>query len=213
MKRYGKMWNVRSLNKHWAKNLVTLRSDWRLSYDHGDWAFAPSAEILQKIFDFNDSNFTMPYPGYSSNDLQDYVFISLPSLKLRYIFPQIKEFEDDDTDDEDQEEEDGDEEMGENENEKENEEEEEGGCDGDWDIGDGNFTAYRAPFSDFRLPKHHAHPFFVIMNALPKLGANLLSLTPDQKTLFNLVVSIEAIWPRRLVSSTHTTGNLQEAQV
>ena len=136
------------------------------------------------------------------------------------------EDDDDDTDDEVQEEEDGDEEMREEESEEagrsdgegkgekeqspddeemgEEEEEEEGegegagGSDGDWDIGGDDFTAYRAPFSDFPLLKHHAHPFFVIVNALPKLGANLLSLTPEQRTLFNLMLSIEATWSRRL---------------
>jgi hypothetical protein len=172
------------------------------------------------------------------------VFILLPSLKLRYIFRQTKEFdedeyddkdddedededEDDDTDDEVQEEEDWDEEMGEEDNEEEyegegegaggsdgegkgekeqspdeemgaGEGEEAGGSDGDLDIGDGDFTAYRAPFSYFPLLKHHAHPFFVIVNAKPKLGANLLSLTPEQNTLLHLMVSIEAIWSRRL---------------
>jgi hypothetical protein len=130
------------------------------------------------------------------------MFIPLPSLKLRYIFRQTKEFdEDEDEDDEVKEEEDEDEEMG------EEEEEEAGGSDGEgkkeqspriWDIRDGDFTGYRAPFSDFPLLKHHAHPFFVIMNTLPKLRANLVLLTPEHRTLFNLMTSIETIWSGRL---------------
>jgi hypothetical protein len=141
------------------------------------------------------------------------VFIPLPSLKLRYIFRQTKEFDEDeddtDTDDEVQEEEDGDEEMGEEENEEEGEGEEAGGSDGDGDIGDDDFTAYRAPFSDFPLLKHHAHPFFVIVNAIPKLGANCLSLTPEQKTLLHLMVSIEAIWSRRLDQAPAQPGTFK----
>lgn len=170
------------------------------------------------------------------------MFIPLPSLKLRYIFRQTKEFDeddDDDTDDEDQEEEDEEEEAGGSDDEGKGEKEQSpddeemgagageevggsdgegksvkeqssddeemgegaGGSDGDWDIGDGDFTAYRAPFSDFPLLEHHAHPFFVIMNALPKLRANLVSLTPKQRTLLNLMTSIETIWSGRLGSA------------
>jgi hypothetical protein len=166
--------------------------------------------------------------------LQDYVFIPLPSLKLRYIFRQTKEFdedEDEDDDDDEDEDEDTDDEVQEEEDrgemgEGEGEGEEAGGSDGegdgekeqspddeemgagegegagesdvDWDIGNGDFTAYRAPFSRFPLLKHHAHPFFVIANAIPKLTQNWLSLTPEQTTLFNLMVSIQKKWSRRL---------------
>ena len=75
-----------------------------------------------------------------------------------------------------------------------------GGSGGAWDIVDGDFTAYWAPFSDFPLLKHHTHPFFIIINALPKLQANLVSLTPKQRTLLNLMTSIETIWLGRLGS-------------
>ena len=192
------------------------------------------------------------------------MFIPFPSLKLRYIFRQTKEFDEDE--DEEEEEEAGgsddegegkkeqspdDEEMGaglgeevggsdgEGEGEKEQSQDDEemasgvgdevggsdgegegekeqspddeemaagvgeevGGSDGAWNIGDGDFTAYRAPFSDFPLLEHHAHPFFVIMNALPKFRANLVSLTRKQRTLLNLMTSIETIWSGRLDSA------------
>ena len=146
--------------------------------------------------------------------MQDYVFIPFPSLKLRYIFRQtkslMKEEEDNDQDDDKvQEEEDVNEgaeaeagwSKGECESEKEQPPEGEeigvgegeevdrsegaGRSEGGSNIGDGDFTVHRAPFSDFPLLKHHSHPFFVIVNAMSKLDWD--SLTPQQQILFNLM--------------------------
>ena len=74
--------------------------------------------------------------------------------------------------------------------------EEAGRSEGDSNIGNGDFTAYRAPFSDFSLLKHHSHPFFVIVNAMSKLDWG--SLTPEQQILFNLMQLIQIKWSRRL---------------
>jgi hypothetical protein len=66
-----------------------------------------------------------------------------------------------------------------------------GECDVNWDIRDGDFATYGVLFSGFPFLKHHAHQFFIIINAIPRLTLNWLSLTPEQKTLFNLIISFE----------------------
>ncbi|KAF5372304.1 hypothetical protein D9615_009313 [Tricholomella constricta] len=72
------MWNTSALNLDSTKNIVTLRADWRLSYDHGDWAFVPTAQTLQRIMKHKATSYAEPYPGFDPNELQHYVFVPLP---------------------------------------------------------------------------------------------------------------------------------------
>lgn len=66
-------------------------------------------------------------------------------------------------------------------------------------IGNGDATVYASPFSEFPPLRHHAHPFFVIQNALPKLRA-AEAMTPEQTNLLALMTLIEGNWLRRLPS-------------
>jgi hypothetical protein len=66
------------------------------------------------------------------------------------------------------------------------------------DIKDGNTTVHIKPFFGFPLLEHHAHPFFVIYNALPKLRKHQLQLRPEHRALLTLMTKIEAIWMSRL---------------
>jgi hypothetical protein len=66
------------------------------------------------------------------------------------------------------------------------------------DIEDGNATVHIKPFSRFPPLKHHAHPFLVIHNALPKLLKHALLLRPEHLTLLTLITNIEAIWLSQL---------------
>jgi hypothetical protein len=66
------------------------------------------------------------------------------------------------------------------------------------DVEDGNATVHMKPFSRFPPLEHHAHPFLVIHNALPKLRKHMLLLCPEHLTLLTLMSDIEAIWLSRL---------------
>ena len=83
------------------------------------------------------------YPGYNSDDLQDYVFIPFPSLKLRYIFWQTREFdEDEDNEDDDDEEEDSGQDDDKVQEEDVNEGEGEEAC---WSKGEGESEKEQSP--------------------------------------------------------------------
>jgi hypothetical protein len=76
-------------------------------------------------------------------------------------------------------------------------------------IEDGNATVYIKPFFEFPLLEHHAHPFFVIYNALPKLRKHQLLLRPEHRALLTLMNKIEAIWMSRL-SKTPLSSKLEK---
>ncbi|KAF8231424.1 hypothetical protein L208DRAFT_1277214 [Tricholoma matsutake] len=208
------MWQTSFLNLDSTKNLVTLRADWHLAYDHGDWAFVPAEYILRRILKYKATNFNEPYPGFDRDESQTYVFVPLPTLRRRYILRQTGFDEDDDKDeDEDEDEgEDKDEDEGEDEDEDEGDDEgeqegegerkaegEEGEDEQDMvDIEGGKATVYIKPFFEFPLLEHHAHPFCVIYNALPKLRKYGLRLRPEHQVLLTLMNKIEAIWMERL---------------
>lgn len=56
-----------------------------------------------------------------------------------------------------------------------------------WDNENSDFTVYSYPFSRFPLLRHHAHPFYVIVNSVPKLQANI---TPPQCSLNRQLLDI-----------------------
>ncbi|KAF5372388.1 hypothetical protein D9615_009291 [Tricholomella constricta] len=98
VKKLEMMWDISPLNLDSTKNIVTLRADWRLSYDHGDWAFVPTARTLQRILKHKTTSYAKPYPGFDRNKLQHYVFVPLPSLRRHYILRQVTEFNEDQDD-------------------------------------------------------------------------------------------------------------------
>ncbi|KIL59203.1 hypothetical protein M378DRAFT_27122 [Amanita muscaria Koide BX008] len=173
-----KMWKIPSLNLDSTKNLVTLRADWHLSYDNDDWAFVPAEDILRKILKYKASSFNMPYLGFKSQELQDYVFVPLRILRRHYIFRQMKEFKEDD------------------ESEYEYDEQYEG--EDEQHIENGEVTVHKKPFSWFPVLQHHAHPFFVIYNALPKLRKHKYLLRQEDDVLLTLMDKINRIWKSRL---------------
>lgn len=73
----------------------------------------------------------------------------------------------------------------ENDDDGDRNDENDGDSDGTTDVF-GTATAYRAPFLGFPILNHHAHPFYVIDNALPKLQANRGDLRPEHLRLLNL---------------------------
>ncbi|KAF8798826.1 hypothetical protein BYT27DRAFT_6878981 [Phlegmacium glaucopus] len=209
------MWGISPLNVDSTKNLVTLRADWHLSYDHNDWALVPADNILKKILEHKATAFDEPYPGFNPDELHDYVFVPLPSLRRHYILRQITVFEDEDGDgdqDQDQDQEDQEEEGEEGEGEEgdrggwgigSRDEEEGEGEEGEdkqnmVDVENGNATIHIKPFLEFPLLKHHAHPFFVIYNALPKLRKHQMLLRPEHHALLTLMAKIDVIWMSRL---------------
>ncbi|KAM6500057.1 hypothetical protein JOM56_003071 [Amanita muscaria] len=212
------MWKASALNLDSTQNLITLRADWRLSYGHGDWAFVPTKHVLRKILKYKATSFDKPYPGFDPDELHDYVFVPLPSLRRHYIL-RLTEFDKDegegeDDDDDDNEHEDEDECDDEGENESENEDRERRGRraeSGDEqeegedsyeqemvDIEGGNATIHITPFLGFPALRHHANPFFVIYNALPKLRNHQLQLCTEHHALLMLMNDIEAIWISRI---------------
>ena len=66
----------------------------------------------------------------------------------------------------------------------------------------GTATAYRSPFLKFPVLHHHAHPFYVIHNALPKLQVHMEDLSPKHLKLLHLMELIQAIWTGRLSKTT-----------
>ncbi|KIL53896.1 hypothetical protein M378DRAFT_174534, partial [Amanita muscaria Koide BX008] len=221
--RIEKMWQVSNLNLDSTRNLVTLRADWNLSYDHGDWAFVPAKDILRKILKYKATSFDKPYPGFDPDELHDYVFVPLPSLRRHYILRQMTEFDEDEDESEGEGEDEDDESEDEDERDNEGEDRERGGWraesgdeqeegEGDdeqdmVDIEDGNATIHITPFLGFPILKHHAHPFLVIYNALPRLRKQPLQLRQEHHELLDLMTRIEAIWISRL-SKTLSSSKL-----
>ncbi|KIL58429.1 hypothetical protein M378DRAFT_170589 [Amanita muscaria Koide BX008] len=173
--RIEKMWKISSssLNLDSTKNLVTLRADWHLSYDADDWAFVPTENILRRILKYKASSFDMPYPEFNLQQFHDYVFVPLRILRRHYIFRQVREFNADD----------------ESEYEYEYDEQAEGEH-----IENGEVTVHQRPFVRFPVLRHHAHPFFVIYNALPKLRKHQHLLRQQDIILLTLMEDINRIW-------------------
>jgi hypothetical protein len=166
---------------------------------------------------------SQPYAGFDPDGLQDYVFVPLPALRKHYILRHMTVFDEDEDEDESESESESDEDEDEDEGKSEDEDEgenqdgerggrgvgsgdeqeegegEEGGDEQDVvDIEDGNAIVHITPFSQFPLLEHHAHPFFVIHNALPKLQEHQLLLCPEHNALLILMNKIKAIWMSRL---------------
>ncbi|KAF8234603.1 hypothetical protein L208DRAFT_1393806 [Tricholoma matsutake] len=95
VKKIEKMWQMSLLNLDLTKNLVTLRADWHLVYDH---AFVPAEHILRRILKYKATNFNEPYPGFDQDESQTYVFVPLPTLRRCYILRQIGEEGEDEQD-------------------------------------------------------------------------------------------------------------------
>jgi hypothetical protein len=73
-----------------------------------------------------------------------------------------------------------------------------------WDSDDADFVVYSYPFSKFPFLRHHAHPFYVIVNAIPKLQAKMLPGTFEGPLapglLKTLQVMQEILWKWNLWS-------------
>ena len=84
-----------------AAHLLSVRADWHLSFDHDDWAFVPAKDILQKSRSTRLPPMTrcvlipiptcyylnsQPYPEFDPDELHNYVFVPLPTLRRQYIF-------------------------------------------------------------------------------------------------------------------------------
>ena len=216
-----------------------VRGDWHLSYDHGDWAFAPAEHTLLKIVKyFKATNFdevwsclysdcyacsylkSQPYPGFDPDELQDYVFVPLPTLQKRYILRQTYLDEDEDKDDGDLDSDGVSDDDSEGGDDLESGDDGGGGDDGHGEyergdsdmkeegegedeknmvaIEDGKAIVHVKPFSGFPLLKHHAHPYFVIFNALPKLQKHKSQLCQEHFDLLALMSMIEIIWISRV---------------
>lgn len=124
---------------------------------------------------------SQPYPGYNPHELHDHIFVPLPTLHRHYILRQTY--------------------LDEDEGEGENEDGERGGRRAGnrdkehmVDIEDGKAIVHIEPFLRFPRLKHHAHPFFVIFNALPKLRKRELQLRPEHRAMLTLMEKIEDIW-------------------
>jgi len=55
-------------------------------------------------------------------------------------------------------------------------------------------ATYKRPFLNFPTLKHHAHPFYVLYNALPNFRKHRWELDADQVELYALIVEINASW-------------------
>ena len=159
---------------------------------------------------------SQPYPGFNPDELHDYVFVPLPTLRRHNIVRQMMEF--DEEEDEEAEEDEDEEEEGEDwEGEDEDGEKwgQESGIRKEPRKGEGeredmqdvvnikgaNATVHIKPFSGFPILEHHAHPFFVIYNAIPKLQKHLTQLSPEYITLWSLITKINVIWQSRLLKA------------
>jgi hypothetical protein len=127
------------------------------------------------------------------DEKQDEQVRDIGSGDVPVYMPPFSEFDEEDKNDGGREDEEEDEEEKDENDQEEDEEQDEH----IWDIGNGDFAAYTSPFSEFPLLKHHAHPFFVIAQALPKLEENFATLTPEQTTLLGLMRKIEDRWLRQ----------------
>jgi hypothetical protein len=164
-----------------------------------------------------------PYPDFDPNALREYEFVPLPTLKRNNIVREIVKDEDEDDEDGDDWIEFEDEDEGEfkgkgkatakgkekAEPEPEDENDEDGNDENNDDSdGDGTTdvfgtaTAYKPPFLGFPILNHHAHPFYVIDNALPKLQAHREDLRPQHLRLLHLMEQIQVIWTGRLSKTT-----------
>ena len=236
-----------SLQLHLFAYSSLVRSDWRSSYEHGDWAIVPTQKVLKAIltdgdltfakvnvhclqslaFPFSYLNF-QPYNDFDPHGLHDYIFVLLPTLGRKNIVREIPQDEDDDDDDKV-------ETQGEDEADVDVEDAEvkamskskaktkataktkaigKGNAkakaeDKEKDTIDifGTAIAYRQPFLNFPDLKHHAHPFFVIYNALPKLRQHREVLPQQHLNLLFLMERIQAIWTQKLMKQPKADNN------
>lgn len=61
----------------------------------------------------------------------------------------------------------------------------------------GTAVAYRKPFHRFPCLKHHAHPFFVVDDALPKFQQHRLVRPRQHLDLLIRMEQIQVIWTHR----------------
>jgi hypothetical protein len=159
---------------------------------------------------FSCLNF-QPYPDFDLQEPRHYIFVPLPTLLRKSIVRETVTDKEEDDEEAGAKDANGVVALAEDEDGTEDETEDEGEEDEPepMDIF-GTAIAYGKPFLKFPDLEHHAHPFLVIKNALPKFQKHREALSRQHLILLCLMERIHDIWTGRLLKKMTKRRKVEE---